>query len=327
MHGIKRRNLTQEALVQKRSQAQQQIHRYRSQTAKVLSLKGAKVYSIDALKETTILLDLNPEFNAVWNYRRDIIKGIRDELSEDFWHDELSFTMVQLKSFPKVYWIWNHRVWCLNNCQGNALKLWKYELGIVGKILSMDPRNFHGWHYRRIVVNKLEALSRISMNKDEFNYTTKIINENISNFSAWHQRCQLIPKMLKHGEITNFPEFVQKETDYIINAMFTDADDQSVWTYVHWFIKDECIVNNIPTQEYISMLLKFEENITMINEDEIDFSGKENIWCLKTLVSIESIQIKNLGLPIESHIKDYLNKLMDLDPLRRKKYVHMLNNA
>lgn len=35
--------------------------------------KKAKDYSPEALKKTTELLDLNPEFYTVWNYRRHIL--------------------------------------------------------------------------------------------------------------------------------------------------------------------------------------------------------------------------------------------------------------
>ena len=35
--------------------------------------KKAKDYSAEALKQTTALLDLNPEFYSIWNYRRFIL--------------------------------------------------------------------------------------------------------------------------------------------------------------------------------------------------------------------------------------------------------------
>lgn len=42
-------------------------------TDTVLGLKDKREFTIESLKLTTNLLELNPEFNAVWNYRRDII--------------------------------------------------------------------------------------------------------------------------------------------------------------------------------------------------------------------------------------------------------------
>lgn len=59
-------------------------------------------------------------------------------------------TIAFLKQHPKVYWIWNHRRWCLENVpdcptdgdphawrQAN----WNKELFVVEKMLDADARN------------------------------------------------------------------------------------------------------------------------------------------------------------------------------------------
>jgi geranylgeranyl transferase type-2 subunit alpha len=67
--------------------------------------------------------------------------------------DDLSMTMAGLKSHPKVYWIWNHRRWCLENVpNGPGLEgendhsgwkkaNWDKEMYVVEKMLDADPRN------------------------------------------------------------------------------------------------------------------------------------------------------------------------------------------
>jgi geranylgeranyl transferase type-2 subunit alpha len=60
-------------------------------------------------------------------------------------------TMTALKAHPKVYWIWNHRRWCLENIpdlsesdpNDNTWKkeAWDRELFVVEKMLDSDPRN------------------------------------------------------------------------------------------------------------------------------------------------------------------------------------------
>lgn len=60
-------------------------------------------------------------------------------------------TMTALKAHPKVYWIWNHRRWCLENIpdvpesdpDDNTWKkeAWDRELFVVEKMLDSDPRN------------------------------------------------------------------------------------------------------------------------------------------------------------------------------------------
>lgn len=67
-------------------------------------------------------------------------------------------TMVALRAHPKVYWIWNHRRWCLEHVPDgpgsggeddvNSWKQanWERELYVVEKMLDADPRNCTGLH-------------------------------------------------------------------------------------------------------------------------------------------------------------------------------------
>ncbi len=126
---------------------------------------------------------------------------------------DLQFLIPLLRKFPKCYWVWNHRLWMLQQStillsDVTALRLWREELGLVNKMLSLDSRNFHGWGYRRTVVAALEgngqthsdsgtkaAVGR-SLAEEELTYTTKMIGTDLSNFSAWHNRSKLIPRLL-----------------------------------------------------------------------------------------------------------------------------------
>lgn len=128
--------------------------------------------------------------------------SIHDLLSGD-----LDFLLPLLRKFPKCYWIWKYRIWLLDEAtrlfrKAEARSLWQQELGLVGKMLTLDNRNFHGWGYRRKIVTALESTQLpldkkpSSMTEEEFQYTTKMIESNLSNFSAWHTRSKLIPRLL-----------------------------------------------------------------------------------------------------------------------------------
>ncbi|SJX62282.1 related to Rab geranylgeranyltransferase alpha subunit [Sporisorium reilianum f. sp. reilianum] len=147
--------------------------------------------------------------------------------------DDLMLTEHALRAHPKVYWIWNHRMWCLTqyptSCTPTATWAWERELKLVEKMLDLDPRNFHGWNCRRAILQHL-ALSilasdaattafaadqpafppllshplivastttakpaLLSLAEKELAYTLKKIESNFSNFSAWHQRTLLLP--------------------------------------------------------------------------------------------------------------------------------------
>lgn len=130
--------------------------------------------------------------------------------------------------YPKCYWLWNYRVWLLEEANKRlepdvARHLWKRELGLVGKMLAKDSRNFHGWGYRRKVVSELESaeLNGKSLVEPEFEYTTKMIHgpNGLSNFSAWHRRSKLIPRLLN-----------EREADDATRQKFLD---DGMWTFIN----------------------------------------------------------------------------------------------
>jgi len=179
------------------------------------------------VQATSKLLKKNPEYYTVWNHRRLIMQyqflhGLPQTSTEDLDVKEIETTKViielvssdldflfpLLRKFPKCYWIWNYRLWLLEESSKllptiDARQLWQQELSFASKMLSMDNRNFHGWGYRRTVVAALENDSlhadgaNHSMTEEEFKYTTRMIESNLSNFSAWHNRSKLIPRLLE----------------------------------------------------------------------------------------------------------------------------------
>lgn len=172
-----------------------------------------------ALHHTTKLLTLNPELYTVWNYRRQVLlhmfassveHGARQDVQkrevfaslgehqeqqkddtrqdkltvkmeskQQLLEDDLALTEHALRAHPKVYWIWNHRMWCLTqyptatsssapasssssssstNADADtdaATWLWERELKLVEKMLDLDARNFHGWNCRRTIIQHL----------------------------------------------------------------------------------------------------------------------------------------------------------------------------
>lgn len=61
---------------------------------------------------------------------------------------DLRLTTAYLQVHPKVYWIWNHRKWCLESVplgpegsEGWRNEFWKMELMLIEKMLDIDARN------------------------------------------------------------------------------------------------------------------------------------------------------------------------------------------
>ncbi|KAF4627376.1 hypothetical protein G7Y89_g10781 [Cudoniella acicularis] len=167
----------------------------------------------------------------------------------DLIRSDLNFLFPIMMKYPKCYWLWNYRLWLLQQANerldpGIARELWTGELALVGKMLVKDSRNFHGWGYRRKVVSELESkkLNGQSMVESEFEYTTKMIHglNGLSNFSAWHRRSKLIPRLLdeRGADDAARRQFLEDEFELIISAMYTDSYPyaQSAWFYYQFLM-------------------------------------------------------------------------------------------
>lgn len=173
-------------------------------------------YTAETLQLITELLTRNPEYYTIWNYRRLVrqqdLAQTKSEASDEIVADktaaiikyELEFLVPLLRQHPKCYWIWNYRMWLLDQARellprSLLVPFWQTELALVGKMLNADRRNFHGWGYRRFVVSTLEELmpeERSSLTQSELEYSTKMIRADFSNYSAWHNRAKLLQKYL-----------------------------------------------------------------------------------------------------------------------------------
>lgn len=268
--------------------------------------------------------------------------------------------MAQLKMYPKCYWIWNHRTWCLQQLEASGVANWKFELAIVLKLLEADSRNFHGWHYRRYVVLNIEKkaveaahsaaeqnLAALKINLDEFRYTSSKIKKNISNFSAWHNRSKLIPRIfgllrllsdpspLKSEydeELTLFSTpliLLTHELDLVKTGMFMDPEDTSVWKYMMWLLDESLFVEDLKSvneDKYTAILAQMLSDVQELNELEKEDSplNQDNVWCLKLTIYIKSlIAGERSNLPDDENI-DYLKRLVILDPLRQGHYLDQI---
>ena len=69
---------------------------------------------------------------------------------------------------------------------------------------------------------------------NELKLTTKLLKSSISNFSAWHYRSNLLKSKVEND--SERKSIIEKELDLIMNAIFTDPSDQSIWIYYKWII-------------------------------------------------------------------------------------------
>lgn len=243
--------------------------------------------------------------------------------------EDLQFLIPLLRQYPKCYWIWNHRRWLLTSAATYippraALELWQGELGLVSKMLSLDSRNFHGWGYRREVVEQIERLREKSMVEPEFEYTAKMIRSNLSNFSAWHNRGQLMPRLLdeRTADVEDRKKLLDAEFELITEALYTDPYDQSLWFY-HQFLmstfdernpKAPKILANVGNAERLEYL---EQEIDSVREMLDGAEDCKYIYQALLEYSSRYLEVDAGNKKVTTvEMKSWLDELRKIDPLR-----------
>ncbi|KAI6043063.1 rab-protein geranylgeranyltransferase [Pisolithus marmoratus] len=321
MHSVRRVRQSQAAIQANKERERSKIAEYLALTNDVISRKKNKEWSMDAFDATQRLLEKNPEFYTVWNYRRNImLNGIfPDSTSEQINNilaSELMLTTTALKEHPKVYWLWNHRRWCLQNIPDGPIvedkpslqwriDSWNKELAVVEKMLNADARNFLAWNYRRYV---LASMPIQRPETAELAYTTRKISSSFSNFSAWHQRSKIYTSLWRSGELDPVKSR-DEELRLIHNAIYTDPDDQSAWIYHRWLIG---------SGENEKQLMR---EITVI--EELLNEQPDSKWCMDSLVYYNKLLLEK-HRPYSTELREkclaLLRRLEDIDPPRRHRY-------
>lgn len=270
----------------------------------------------------------------MWNHRRRVLRHLIESQvtqAEDFIASDLQFLVPLLMQYPKCYWIWNYRMWLLDQVENtlahhDAVKLWREEMGLVSKMLTRDERNFHGWDYRRHVVSQIERLQGPSTNslvESEFEYTTKMIKKALQNFSALHYRSKLIPRLLKERNATpdERRELLNQELDMMQDALI-DPFNQSAWFY-HHFLMSTLTVNSSSEMAIVHDLTESERNayfkqeITRIKDILEDYDDCK--WVYQALVQCH-VEVGWLGREWSEEIGTWLNELKRLDPMRLNRW-------
>ncbi|KAJ2707661.1 Rab geranylgeranyltransferase [Coemansia sp. IMI 203386] len=316
MHG-RRRELVREPSVDEKAQAKQRVEKYCALNTHVMTLRAQHEHTEDALAATRRLLELNTELHTVWNYRREIfahLDGWQDtEKKQQMLELELGFLLEIIMKNIKSYWMWNHRTWALSQLPAPS---WDGELKLVAKLLAVDARNFHGWDYRRFVVSKIRETSDdpAAVDRSEFEFTTEQINKDCANHSAWHNRSKLLPAVLHELSQENRQKAIDKEVDLILNAIYTDPDDQNAWLYHEWLLDVQTSAEAKCTllRNKVSAIREFLE----LEED----SKRPMIELVDAFIAMDDLQPDLVSAKEKKECFGVLARLRDIDTYHLGKY-------
>ncbi|RAH43238.1 Rab geranylgeranyltransferase BET4 [Aspergillus brunneoviolaceus CBS 621.78] len=349
-HGIPRYARRGERTEEARQQELRKIEKYRELEQSVREKIAAQQYTPETLQKISELLSSNPEYYTIWNYRRQVLRsefsraessGSNETAAEhvaSLIKNDLLFLIPLLKSFPKCYWIWNYRVWLLDEAKrllpaSISRRFWQEELGLVGKMLNLDSRNFHGWGYRRFVIETLRELKSAEqpsedMTQAEFDYAKKMIGANLSNFSAWHYRTKLIQRLLNERSASDEErrKMLDDELELVHRAL-CDPYDQSLWFYHQNLmcvfdptVAAQTMAPNLSDSERLEYLRQEIEEI----EDMLD--GAEDCkYLYQALIDCTLLAWKVEGItPADTQkraVLKWLAELKKLDPLRQQRWL------
>ena len=198
-------------------------------------------------------------------------------------------------------------------------------------MLALDSRNFHGWGYRRQVVDEIEKLSAQSMAESEFEYTTKMIKTNLSNFSAWHYRSQLIPRLLvqRQAQSEQRKKMLDEEFELITRALYTDPYDQSLWFYHQYLMStlDEAnhqsvsILDPCTNGDRLHYLEQELENVKEMLDgaEDCKYIYQALLEYSRRYLEVEAGNRKVTTM----EMKEWLEELRKIDPLRKGRWADL----
>eukprot|EP00468_Gymnochlora_sp_CCMP2014_P003919 CAMPEP_0167761448 /NCGR_PEP_ID=MMETSP0110_2-20121227/12180_1 /TAXON_ID=629695 /ORGANISM="Gymnochlora sp., Strain CCMP2014" /LENGTH=283 /DNA_ID=CAMNT_0007648137 /DNA_START=115 /DNA_END=963 /DNA_ORIENTATION=- len=278
MHGVKRS--VYEAVPQKEKEAKlAKIVHYIKLTKVVLKAHREKVYSEKMFALVGTLIEINPDFYSLWNYRRECVLQYLKKTPEkkaSICAAELKISEAGLKKNYKSYYAWHHRIWTI----GMGTTDLKAEIDLCTKYLKADSRNFHCWNYRRYVM----MVGKVSL-MDELKFSSSKIDENFSNYSAWHHRSFIIPKLIESAPKEDIQKLIDEEFSLLQQAFFTDPGDQSAWLYHRWLL-GQVVALGISRDSKISSSTEPTKAVIEDNKGQIKIIKRE-LAMVEELVEVE----------------------------------------
>jgi len=245
-----------------------------------------------ALELTKSAIQLNPANYTVWQFRREILKALKKDISE-----EMNFLSEIIMEQQKNYQVWQHR---------RALVEWSQdaskELEFTADIIFQDQKNYHAWQHRQWVIKEF------SLWDDELKYVEGLLRVDVRNNSAWNQRYFVV----KHT--TGFTSVRNREIEFTLNKINKALHNESAWNYLRGVLEVDGLnsseqVNKkvlewkeekMQSPQFLAFTLSMiEENIENENYENFDEKIQEAKQICEQLCMVDTIRRKYWNFIIE----------------------------
>eukprot|EP01036_Dinobryon_divergens_P022186 gene22186-30426_t len=243
-------------------------------------------FSARALNLTSELLEFNPANYTVWQYRRDCLRALSADLSQ-----EIEYMDNFAEDNPKNYQIWYHRR-AVVEMLGDGSR----EMEFTSKVFDVDCKNYHAWAHRQW------ALTYFNLWEGELEFINILLEDDLRNNSAWNQRWFYVHK----NTLTPLNEQVLfSEVDFTVATILKLRLNESAWNYLRGL------------QNYHPFL---REKIISIVQQQVDLDPS-NPLALALLADMR--EEENISASFEI-VDSLLSQLIKIDAIREKYWTRRL---
>ncbi|CAL5991065.1 Protein_geranylgeranyltransferase/Protein farnesyltransferase [Hexamita inflata] len=218
--------------VKKREQTAQELQLQKQQAEKYLSLNSILLASYRAGDFALSNLEQLNQAQLLAPLDNTLwnyrIKIIQQNISVDLLNYELRFVLKALSINPKIYTVWEYRKFLVKSLHSLSSDPLQNELLFMEKILKNDRRNFHCWNYRRYLANLL--FNRKTLPND-FENTKHLIQEDFSSYSAFYHRYLCLQE-------DGTEQQKEEEMKFVKECLYISPNDESLWTYFALLCKE-----------------------------------------------------------------------------------------
>ncbi|KAH0476135.1 MAG: uncharacterized protein KVP18_002788 [Porospora cf. gigantea A] len=229
---------------------------------------------------------------------------------------EMDFNARILRKHPKSYSVWHHRLWLLDLLRPKSATTFRVEcsdvtatysaadietvrtrwlaaltseLALIRQLLEVDGRNFHCWNYCQLILRSRKAeVSVFSAHRapadqaENRSLAEHLISKNFSNFSAWHLLA-----------------LENEDLDLLWRALWTDGDDQSLWTFLNWSLTKVLGPGRILRVDVNDSTIEFSEPVCLLAVEAdglpipVTDAGNRyrSIWCVALPAKVATLTV------------------------------------